>query len=97
MEQARPWVYVQAIFQKIPYLHHFFLVEIVLHYRHLTPATGDTGGKDDEDNYLYYAVALHFMHYNFGRIHKTLRVTPAMEAGVADHVWSLEDIATLAD
>ncbi len=42
------------------------------------------------------AVALHFMHYNFARIHKTLRVTPAMEAGVADHVWSLEEIARLA-
>ncbi len=41
------------------------------------------------------AVALHFMHYNFARIHKTLRVTPAMEAGVADHVWSLEEIARL--
>jgi len=43
-----------------------------------------------------HAIALHFMHYNFGRIHKTLRVTPAMEAGVSDHVWSLEEIATLA-
>ncbi|HZP88834.1 MAG TPA: DDE-type integrase/transposase/recombinase [Burkholderiales bacterium] len=43
-----------------------------------------------------HAVALHFMHYNFGRVHKTLRVTPAMEAGIADHVWSLEEIATLA-
>jgi IS1 family transposase len=43
------------------------------------------------------AVALHFMHYNFARIHKTLRVTPAMEAGVADHVWSLEEIAGLAN
>lgn len=43
-----------------------------------------------------HAVALHFMHYNFGRIHKTLRVTPAMEARVADHVWSLEEIAALA-
>ncbi len=43
------------------------------------------------------AIALHYMHYNFGRIHKTLRVTPAMEAGVADHVWSLEEIARLAD
>jgi IS1 family transposase len=42
------------------------------------------------------AVALHFMHYNFARIHKTLRVTPAMEVGVADHVWSLEEIARLA-
>ncbi|MBS0193177.1 MAG: helix-turn-helix domain-containing protein [Proteobacteria bacterium] len=42
-----------------------------------------------------HAVALHFMYYNFGRIHKTLRVTPAMEAGLSDHVWSLEDIAGL--
>lgn len=43
-----------------------------------------------------HAVALHFMYYNFGRVHKTLRVTPAMQAGVADHVWSLEEIAALA-
>ncbi len=43
-----------------------------------------------------HAVALHYMHYNFARIHKTLRVTPAMAAGVADHVWTLEEIAKLA-
>jgi IS1 family transposase len=43
------------------------------------------------------AIAIHYMYYNFGRIHKTLRVTPAMEAGIADHVWSLEEIAKLAD
>jgi IS1 family transposase len=43
------------------------------------------------------AVALHYMHYNFGRIHKTLRVTPAMQAGIADHVWTLEEIAKLAE
>ena len=43
-----------------------------------------------------HAVALHYMYYNFGRIHKTLRVTPAMEAKVSDHVWSLEEIARLA-
>ncbi len=42
------------------------------------------------------ALALYFMHYNFARIHKTLRITPAMEAGVADHVWSLEEISRLA-
>lgn len=42
-----------------------------------------------------HAVALHFMYYNFGRIHKTLRVTPAMEAGIATKVWSLEEIAAL--
>src|SRR2546427_12720176 len=41
------------------------------------------------------AIALHFMHYNFARIHKTLRVTPAMEAGVSDHVWGLDEIARL--
>ena len=41
------------------------------------------------------AVALHMMHYNFARVHKTLRVTPAMAAGLADHVWSLEEIAAL--
>lgn len=45
---------------------------------------------------LEYAVALHFMYYNFGRIHKTLRVTPAMEAGISDHVWTLEEIAELS-
>lgn len=44
---------------------------------------------------LQHSVALHFMYYNFGRIHKTLRVTPAMEAGIADHVWSIEEIAAL--
>jgi len=42
-----------------------------------------------------HAVALHFMHYNFARIHQTLRVTPAMEAGISDHVWSLEELIAL--
>jgi hypothetical protein len=42
-----------------------------------------------------HAVALHMMFYNFGRVHSSLRVTPAMEAGVADHVWSLEEIAAM--
>ncbi len=41
-------------------------------------------------------VALHFVHYNFARIHKILRITPAMAAGLSDHVWSLEEIALLA-
>jgi IS1 family transposase len=42
-------------------------------------------------------VALHTMYYNYGRVHKTLRVTPAMEAGLTDHVWTLEEIAGLMD
>jgi IS1 family transposase len=44
-----------------------------------------------------YAVALHFVHYNFCRIHKTLRVTPAMAAGLSFHVWSIEDLVRLLE
>ena len=55
-----------------------------------------TNGFSKKVENLEHAVSLHFMHYNFARIHKTLRVTPAMAAGVSDHVWSLEEIAALA-
>ena len=41
------------------------------------------------------AVALYFMYYNFCRIHQTLRVTPAMEAGIANHVWEIEEVVAL--
>jgi IS1 transposase len=43
------------------------------------------------------AVALHYMHYNFARIHQTLRIPPAMAAGISNHVWSLQEIAALVD
>ncbi|MCC7464483.1 MAG: hypothetical protein IT480_18720 [Gammaproteobacteria bacterium] len=46
---------------------------------------------------LAHAVSLHFMYYNFARKHQTLKTTPAIEAGVADHIWSLEEIAGLLD
>jgi hypothetical protein len=42
-----------------------------------------------------HSVAVHYRYYNFDRIHQSLRVTPAMEAGIADHVWSLEEIVNL--
>jgi hypothetical protein len=42
-------------------------------------------------------VALHFMHYNCCRVHQTLRVMPPMEAGLADHVWSIEEIVSLLE
>jgi IS1 family transposase len=42
------------------------------------------------------AVSLHYMHYNFVRIHRTLRITPAMAAGISDRLWSIEDIAEIA-
>lgn len=44
---------------------------------------------------LEHAVALHFMYYNFCRGHQTLRVTPAMEAKVTNHIWSIEEIIKL--
>jgi IS1 family transposase len=43
------------------------------------------------------AISLHFMHYNFARVHQTLRSTPAMKAGVTDHLWSVEEIVGLLD
>ncbi len=46
---------------------------------------------------LAHAVSLHFMYYNFVRIHQSLRVTPAMEAGITDRLWTLEDAAKLTD
>jgi IS1 family transposase len=42
-----------------------------------------------------HMVALYFMHYNYCRVHKTLRVTPAMEAGLTDHVWEIEELLNL--
>lgn len=48
------------------------------------------------ENHIH-ALALYFMFYNFVRIHKTLKVTPAMAAGVADRLWSMEDVVSLID
>jgi hypothetical protein len=44
-----------------------------------------------------HAIALHYMHYNFVRIHKSLRMTPAIAAGVTEHLWEIEDIVKLLD
>lgn len=44
-----------------------------------------------------HATALHFLHYNFARIHQTLRCTPAMEAGVANHPWTVDEIVGLLE
>lgn len=56
-----------------------------------------TNGFSKKIENLEHAVALHFMYYNFARVHKTLGVPPAMAAGISDHVWSLEEIVSLAD
>jgi IS1 family transposase len=55
-----------------------------------------TNGVSKKVENLGHSVALHYMWYNFARVHKTLRVTPAMEAGISDHVWSVEEIVRLA-
>jgi IS1 family transposase len=46
---------------------------------------------------LEWALALHFVHYNFCRVHQTLKTTPAIASGVATHVWTVHDIVTLAE
>jgi len=54
-----------------------------------------TNGFSKKVENFFCAVALYFMYYNFCRVHQTLRVTPAMEAGVTDHVWTIEEIIFL--
>jgi hypothetical protein len=46
---------------------------------------------------LQHATSLYFMYYNFARIHSTLRVTPAMEAGISQHVWTIREIVDLLE
>jgi hypothetical protein len=63
-----------------------------MHMRRFTRLTN--GFSKKVENHAY-AVALHMMYYNFVRIHKTLRVTPAMAAGVTDKLWEVSDIVAL--
>ncbi|HYJ28979.1 MAG TPA: IS1 family transposase, partial [Allosphingosinicella sp.] len=65
-----------------------------MHMRRFTRLTNAFSKK--VENHAY-AVALHMMYYNFVRIHKTLRVTPAMAAGVTDRLWEISDIAKLVE
>ena len=65
-----------------------------MHMRRFTSLTNRFSKK--LANHIH-AVSLHFMFYNFCKIHKTLRVTPAMGAGIADHVWSLEEVIEMMD
>jgi hypothetical protein len=56
-----------------------------------------TNGFSKKVQNLAHAISLRFMYYNFVRTHQSLRVTPAMEAGVTEHLWTLADGAKLAD
>jgi len=59
--------------------------------------TGLTNGFSKKVENHACAVALHFTHYNFCRVHLTLKTTPAVAAGVADQVWSIGEIVSLLD
>jgi IS1 family transposase len=65
-----------------------------MNMRRFTRLTNAFSKKVDN---LRYSVAIHFMHYNFCRVHQTLRVTPAMEAGVADHIWTVAELVSLLE
>ena len=67
---------------------------IRMQMRRFTRLTNEFSKK--AENHLH-ALALYFTFYNFGRIHKTLRVSPAMEAGVSDRLWSWNEIADMID
>ncbi|MBL8859512.1 MAG: IS1 family transposase [Planctomycetes bacterium] len=56
-----------------------------------------TNGFSKKVENLAHAVALHFVHYNFCRMHQTLKSTPAQAAGLADHRWSMEELVGLLD
>lgn len=65
-----------------------------MHMRRFTRLTNAFSKK--VENHAH-SVALHFMYYNFVRIHQTLRVTPAMAAGVSDRLWEIGDIVKVLE
>ena len=64
---------------------------------HMRRFTRLTNGFSRKIEHLAAAVALHFMWYNFGRVHQAHGFTPAFAAGVADHRWTVEEIVGLLD
>jgi hypothetical protein len=65
-----------------------------MHNRRFTRLTNGFSKKVEN---LEHSLAIHFMYYNFCRIHRSLRVTPAMAAGVTDHLWEIENLVGLCD
>lgn len=63
-----------------------------MHMRRFTRLTD--GFSKKVENHMY-AVALHFMYYNFVKVHQTLKVTPAMEAGLTDRLWDMSDLVAI--
>ena len=67
-------------------------LQIRMNMRRFTRLTN--GHSKKVENHVH-SLAIFFMYYNFARIHSSLRVTPAMQASVADHVWSMDEIVSL--
>lgn len=65
-----------------------------MHMRRFTRLTNAFSKKVEN---LVCALALHFMYYNFCKVHKTVKMTPAMAAGVADHAWALDEVVALLE
>ncbi len=65
-----------------------------MHMRRFTRLTNGFSKKFENHAHM---VALYAVWYNFVRVHKTLRVSPAMAAGISDRLWSMEDVATLVE
>jgi IS1 family transposase len=67
---------------------------IRMHMRRFTRLTNAHSKKIENHQ---HAFALHAVFYNFAKVNQAIRVTPAMEAGIADHIWTMEEVAALAD
>jgi hypothetical protein len=67
---------------------------IRMHMRRFTRLTNAHSKKIENHQ---HAFALHAMFYNFAKVNQAIRVTPAMEAGISDHIWTIEEIAALGD
>jgi hypothetical protein len=63
----------------------------------VAPSRGSPNAFSKKVENHMHALSIYFMHYNFVRIHQTLRCSPAMEAGVTTKLWSLEDIVGIVD
>jgi hypothetical protein len=91
----RPWLTIQGE-PKAKHISTSYVerqnLTMRMHIRRFTRLTNAFSKK--AENHAH-SVALHFMYHNFAKIHQTLRVTPAMEAGVSDHVWSIEEVVGL--
>jgi hypothetical protein len=69
-------------------------LNVRMHSRRMTRLTNAFSKK--MENHAH-AMALHFLYYNFVRIHQTLKVTPAMAAGVTDRLWEVSDMVTMLE